>query len=280
MRKEEGYFRTYDGINLFYRIWCAETLDHPVFIIHGLHEHSGRYGRIIEKLNLPGFSYFSFDARGHGLSPGKRGYALSVDEFLKDIDAFWSFVISRWPTMAKDRVIWLAHSFGGLLLVRYALKYPEKVKAIVLSAPCFGIRARIPYFDRIFGAIAPLFPNGSVNSLIVRRLLTHDPLERKLHKEDALIHNQTGLLLLHDMLEVMPQTVEEARNLKPPLLVLVSGNDHVVQNRVTHSFFEHAGSAEKQKVVFPKFYHELIREKEWERPFSVMREFLVRYSSE
>lgn len=280
MKLEEGFFYTFDGLKLFYRIWLAEDVAHPVFILHGLHEHSGRYTSIIDELNLPQFSFFSFDQRGHGLSEGERGYALSVDEHLKDIDAFWDFVAKRWPEMPRNKVVWMGHSFGGLLLIRYAFKHPERVRATILSAPCLGIRSWIPYLEYIPASFAPIFPKKTISSFVFHDLLSHDPIERKLHREDYLIHNKIGLVLLKDALKVMAETVKRAPEFKAPLLVLVAGKDYVVKSRESLKFFEQAGSSEKIKGVFPGFYHELIREIEWQKPFGLMRDFLLKYSRE
>ncbi|GEM_PF-417544 len=278
MKVEEGFFKTYDGLNLFYRFWLADSFRHPVFVMHGLHEHSGRYDRIIQKLNLPDFSFFSFDQRGHGQSEGPQGYALGVDEYVKDMAYFWEFVTKRYSSIPKTNVIWYGHSFGGLWTVRYALSYPEHVKAVLLSSPCFGIRSWIYLVDHLIASLSLLFPKAVMNSFVYRRLLSHDPEERRLHKEDKLIHNKIGLLLLKDALKIMPETVRQAAQFKKPLMVLVSGKEYVVLKRRTIKFFENAGSQDKVQHIFPEHYHELHREKDWQKPLGLMRDFLLRQS--
>jgi len=281
MKLEEGYFSAYDGLKLFYRVWLADTFNHPVFIVHGLHEHSGRYSRIIDRLNLPQFSYFSFDQRGHGLSDGERGYASGVDEFLNDVDAFWDFVLSRWPHISSHRIIWIGHSFGAFWLTRYALLHPERVRAAILSAPCFGIRTWVPYLEHLIAySFSPLFPKATIPSFVFHDLLSHDPVERQLHRDDKLIHNRIGLVLLKDSLKAMPETIKKAVEFKAPLLILISGSDYVVRSDESLRFFERAGSSEKIKSVFSGFYHELIREKDWHKPIGLMREFLLKYSKD
>ena len=280
MKREEGYFRTYDGIKLYYRVWLPESLVHPVFIMHGLHEHSGRYDSIIQRINLPQFSYFSFDQRGHGLSEGPRGYGLGIDQFVKDMEAFWDFVMSRWPGIPKNNVLWIGHSFGGLWSIRYALKYPDHVKALVLSAPCLGIKTWVPYLDHLFASFGVFFPKAGIHSFVFHDLLSHDPEERRLHREDKIIHNSIGLVLLNDALKVMPETVRRAPEIKMPLLMLLAGDDYVVKTSQSLKFFENAGSLEKEKYVFPGFFHELIREKDWQKPIGLMRDFLLKYSND
>ncbi|ACS89717.1 MAG: Lysophospholipase, alpha/beta hydrolase superfamily [Thermococcus sibiricus] len=42
-----------------------------VVLVHGLGEHSGRYGKLIKMLNEQGFAVYTFDWPGHGKS-GER----------------------------------------------------------------------------------------------------------------------------------------------------------------------------------------------------------------
>lgn len=44
-----------------------------VVLVHGLGEHSGRYGKLISMLNEAGFAVYTFDWPGHGKSPGRGG---------------------------------------------------------------------------------------------------------------------------------------------------------------------------------------------------------------
>ena len=43
---------------------------------------------LVDELNLPDFTFYAWDARGHGRSPGKRGCSPSFAHSVRDIDAF------------------------------------------------------------------------------------------------------------------------------------------------------------------------------------------------
>jgi pimeloyl-ACP methyl ester carboxylesterase len=70
-------FRTHDGVDLFYRHWPA--LQGPargaIVLFHRGHEHSARMAHLVDELDLPDFDFFAWDARGHGRSPGVRGFS-------------------------------------------------------------------------------------------------------------------------------------------------------------------------------------------------------------
>ena len=75
----ERTFRTHDGVDLFYRHWPAPAAPArgAIVLFHRGHEHSGRMAHLVDELDLPDFDFFAWDARGHGRSPGERGYAPS-----------------------------------------------------------------------------------------------------------------------------------------------------------------------------------------------------------
>ena len=84
----EGQFTTFDGTELFCRAWKpAVPSRKALVVIHRGHEHSGRVAQQIQDLGLTDCWAFSWDNRGHGRSPGERGYAPSYQHLVKDLDA-------------------------------------------------------------------------------------------------------------------------------------------------------------------------------------------------
>ena len=78
--ESEREFESWDGVRLFYRAWHpnAGPSDRAVILFHRGHEHSGRWHDVIEKLALADFSFFAWDARGHGAERREervRGFA-------------------------------------------------------------------------------------------------------------------------------------------------------------------------------------------------------------
>ena len=50
-----------------------------VLITHGYAEHCGRYREVAHVITNAGWAALSYDCRGHGQSPGDRGY---IDRFV------------------------------------------------------------------------------------------------------------------------------------------------------------------------------------------------------
>src|SRR5215472_2605580 len=97
LKCEEGTFASWDGTELFYRAWLppprrTRVPRRAVLLFHRGHEHSGRFRQLVEELALAETALFAWDARGHGRSPGDRGYADSFSAVVRDMDCFARFV--------------------------------------------------------------------------------------------------------------------------------------------------------------------------------------------
>jgi alpha-beta hydrolase superfamily lysophospholipase len=84
---EEKNFETHDGVALFYRYWPAVSglPRGAILLFHRGHEHSGRMAHLSDELDLPDFAVFAWDARGHGRSPGERGFSHSLGTSVRDV---------------------------------------------------------------------------------------------------------------------------------------------------------------------------------------------------
>src|SRR5262245_58773956 len=81
---------THDGVALFYRHWPAASARRRggIVLFHRGHEHSGRMAHLVDELDLPDFDFYAWDSRGHGRSPGERGFSPSFATSVRDADTF------------------------------------------------------------------------------------------------------------------------------------------------------------------------------------------------
>ena len=111
-----------NGINLHY-------LEYPgkgptILLMHGLTANAHAFDGLVAAGLSPKFRVISVDLRGRGLSdkPG-RGY--TIPNHAKDI-------IGLLDHLGLEKVIMGGHSFGGLLTVFMAKKYPKRVDKMLL----------------------------------------------------------------------------------------------------------------------------------------------------
>ena len=88
----QGKFEGYGKTTLFYQSWRPVFCERVIVIVHGMGEHSSRYQNLIRALAGEGIGFYAYDQRGHGRSPGQRGYIQSFHELTEDLRHFLKLV--------------------------------------------------------------------------------------------------------------------------------------------------------------------------------------------
>ncbi len=267
-------FEAWDGLKLFHRVWPAlRATRKSLILFHGGHEHSGRFHNFIEQMGREDVTYFGWDARGHGQSPGRRGYARSLRDITQDVHAFLQHLSQAHGLSLSDSVL-LGHSVGSLTVIAYVRDYRPPVRGMILGSPALHVRTYVPFDRAVLRLLIRRNPEGHVNSYVVAPLLTHDPEEIKARNRDALIARPIGLKMLLSVLEEGQRLIQEAPSIQLPTLILSAGSDWVVQLSAERAFFSRLGSTKKEMIIYPGFFHEVFHEKDRHLPIGKAREFL------
>jgi alpha-beta hydrolase superfamily lysophospholipase len=269
----EGFFPAADGLKLFYRFYSAGSSgSETLILLHGQGEHSGRYQKFSGYLKKENVSLAILDYRGHGRSEGAAVYVNSFEDYLKDISSFNGWLGSQHGKNGKK--ILLGHSLGGLLAVHWAKRFPEKVKALILSSPCLGLKIPgiLVAMNRVFNRFMPWF---CYQNPVFPPYLTHDVSELENYKKDFLIQRKISVRMLNEMLNYM-YALEAARvlDLSFPLYVLMAGDERVVDPGKTRLFFEKVKAPDKELKIFSGFYHEIFNEVGQAEVFKALSHYL------
>lgn len=124
MRAVEFTITADDGKRLFIRRWFPEEgVEHVgvVQIVHGMAEHSARYGRFAARLTDAGFEVWADDHRGHGktAAEGELGYLGPGNGFfrvVKDLELISAEIRRESPGLP---LILFGHSWGSFLAQAY-----------------------------------------------------------------------------------------------------------------------------------------------------------------
>jgi len=141
---EIGYLALNDNIALRYRVSVPKSgaVRGSVLLLHGRAENIEKYAEQISRLNQMGFSVFTFDWRGQGLSSRlldepHKGYINTFTDYLEDLEAFDRQI---WQKMTGDGKRYLiAHSLGGHIALRYLVEKKGALDAVLLISPMFEI---------------------------------------------------------------------------------------------------------------------------------------------
>ena len=271
----EHGFRSWDGAELFYRAWLPEqSTTRAVILFHRGHEHSGRWQDVVDKLDLPDFALFAWDARGHGRSPGERGYAENLGVLTRDVEAFVGH-ISRHYGIPVENIVVFAHSVGSVLAATWVHDYAPKIRALVLGSPALRVQLYVPFAIPGLRLLLKFKPKAFVNSYVKAKLLTHDPAKIASYDADPLITRCIAVNLLVDLFDAGRKLVADAAAITVPTLVLTSGADWVVDRDIQREFFERLGSPVKEMHVYPGFFHDTFNERDNHLPLGAARRFIL-----
>ena len=270
----EGFFKSFDHSEIFYRAWKPENVTKDaVIILHRGHEHSGRVTHLVKELSLENKWVFAFDLRGHGQSPGSRGWAPSFDTWVKDLNAFSIFVRTHF-NIEMERTAVVANSVGSVMAVQWVHDYAPNIRGLVLAAPAFEIKLYVPgalTFLRLGRKIsAQLF----VNSYVRSSMLTRDSVQAKSYDEDPLITKRIAVNILVSLFDSVKRLLADAKTIEVPILILSAGSDVVVSGKAQKAFYEKISSSKKKFVNLPGFKHALFHEKNREQVLAPAKQFL------
>ena len=272
----ERQFTSWDGVELYYRAWLPERqATRALVLFHRGHEHSGRFEDLVAQLDLANFAVFAWDARGHGKSPGERGWAESFASLVRDADCFVSHIVREYG-ISMGNVSVLAHSIGAVIAAAWVHDYAPPIRAMVLASPAFRVKLYVPFALPFLRLRLKFQPKAYVQSYVRPGMLTHDREAAESYARDPLISRAVSVKLLVDMDEMARRIVSDAAVIWTPTLVLSSGRDFVVRRGVQRDFFRRLASPLKEMREYDGFYHDLFHERNRAWPIQHTRDFLAR----
>ena len=256
----EGFFEAHDGLKLFYRRWDVPRPRGVCLLVHGLAEHSGRYGHVAARLARRDLSVWSMDHRGHGRSEGVRGDCRSLREFVEDLHLLKSRAADVLPDVP---LLLIGHSLGGLIALTYATDHPKEVRAVAVSSPALKLAHETPDWKVALvtatSKIAPLAPfQNGVNPTDLCR----DPQVVEAYRKDPLIHNVLTARCALALRAALANSLELAGQLHLPCLILQSGTDQVCDPKTAEEFSRRANGSPLSLYRYDGMYHELFNEPE------------------
>lgn len=267
MRNLDIYtFSTHDNVALSYRHWPAvsqptDTPPRAIVLFHRGHEHGGRIAHLVDELNLPDITFFAWDARGHGLSPGARGDSPSFGTSVRDVQTFMDHIAARYGIRIEDIVV-IAQSVGAVLAATWVHDYAPPIRALVLASPAFKVKLYVPFARPGLKLLRAIRGNLFVNSYVKAKFLTHDPERIASYENDPLIARPISVDVLLGLYEAADRVVADAQSIQVPVQLLISGADFVVHRKPQTQFFQQLGSANKEMHILPGFFHDTLGEKD------------------
>ncbi len=258
--KTEGYFKNKDAQDILYRAFLPERPKAVIVFVHGLGEHSAKYDYFGESAYERGMAFFEYDQRGHGRSDGPRCHVDRLGDFVEDLRQFVE--IAKIESL-RDEVFVVGHSLGGLTSLIFSIKYGDRIKGVIASAPALRL-VRPP--SGIEAGMAELFshlcPRITTPNKVPFEYLSHDEKLIEETKNDKYPQRILAFRLFTEMKAGMKYALENAAAIKVPVLLLHGTGDKLIDLSGTKDFYDKVISGDKEIKLYDGLYHELLRETE------------------
>ncbi|OGG16231.1 hypothetical protein A3D05_05015 [Candidatus Gottesmanbacteria bacterium RIFCSPHIGHO2_02_FULL_40_24] len=96
-----------------------------ILILHGWNLSGKRFTPLVKFLNRMNFRAFSPDLPGFGRTQKPKKFYM--------LDDYCRFVNSFLDLKKINSVVLVGHSFGGRIAIKMAARYPQKIKAVILT---------------------------------------------------------------------------------------------------------------------------------------------------
>ncbi|HHQ5454573.1 TPA: alpha/beta fold hydrolase [Aeromonas veronii] len=296
----EGEFKGKDGVTIRYAALRQAKVDRAILIVNGRVESYLKYQELAWDLWRQGYSLYLIDHRGQGMSDRmlndpQKGYVDDFDDYVVDLKQFHDQII-----MADQpaKLFLLAHSMGGAISARYLERWPDDIKAAVLSSPMLGIN---------LGGLPKWLAKGLASTIgTVGGWLGEPPYgpgqgayQDHGFADNGLTHSQSRYQAFRQIYEQHPQiklggatahwiyqgitgadaAIADAGAIKTPLLVLQAGNDSVVDNTAQDRFCTIAKCEGGKPLRIEGAWHELFIESDDKRQpaLTAMVDFFARF---
>jgi alpha-beta hydrolase superfamily lysophospholipase len=228
-------------------------------IAHGLGEHSGRYGNVVERMRVHGVSIWAPDHRGHGRSEGKRGHVLNFSQYSNDLRIMVQ--LARVDLAEGMKCFLLGHSLGGLIALDFCRRYPDLIDGVIASSPALGMVIEVPRVKKLLGFImSSVWPGLSMSNELDASKISHDHHVVKAYQDDPLVHDRVSARFFTEFLAAMETVRQAAASIQTPLLLQVAGDDHLVSSNSSREFFGTLTLKDKRIHVYDGMYHEIYNE--------------------
>lgn len=251
------------GTRLSYGYWLPDTpAKAAVLVVHGLHEHMGRYQHVLEALTTHGYAAFALDHRGHGESEGPPSFVPQFDDFVEDLHLLAQEARQAVPGAPLFIV---GHSLGSLISIRYTLRYQGELAGLVVSGVALQVGEHVsPFLKKIGGLLARFAPHlemvdvsppGEVNPL------SRDPDVATRWDADPLTYKgRTRARIAWETYLASQNALRRVSELHLPVLIMHGGADPVAKPDGAHWMFDRISSADKTLKVWDDHRHEIFNE--------------------
>lgn len=127
----------------------------PILLVHGLAASLHDWDALLPELAAADYHAYALDLLGHGDSPKPNSRSYKTKWVYKHF-AHWIDTLQ-----VPETPILIGHSLGGYMCLRYAIRHPERVRALVLTNPFYKL-------DQLPALLRRTYRRPTINALVVK----------------------------------------------------------------------------------------------------------------
>ena len=261
MVHREGTFTGVRDATIYCQDWSPEGEPRAALVVvHGLAEHCGRYGNLVDHFVPRGYAVYAHDHIGHGRSDGRRVFVERFEDLTDVLGMHVDRVRDRHP---GKPLFLVGHSLGALIAARFLLDRQEAFAGAILSGALVKVPDNISpitvMLSRILSALMPRIGLVAVDAQGVSR----DPAVVRAYIDDPLVYTgRTTARMGAEILGAMQRTMGEAGRITLPLLILHGSEDSLADPDGARMLHEAIGSADRTLKIYNGLHHEIYNEPE------------------
>jgi alpha-beta hydrolase superfamily lysophospholipase len=263
MNSERLQFTTDDGLALHYKAWNVQGATKALVLLHRGHEHADRWDSVIPSLTMPDTAIYAWEARGHGLSPGRRGHAAGFMEYVRDLDTFFRH-LQKTHGLTPERTVVVAHSVGGVVAATWVHDFAPRIAGLVLATPALEVNLIVPGALTSIRVMQKLKSDATIKSYVPGSWLTRDASAAVVYDADKLISKDISAKILVDLFDTAQRVISDAEVMDRPLLLFSAGADKVVKKQAIDTLYTNYGCEQKTHLTLKgarhAIFHDLCRD--------------------
>ena len=239
---------------LYLHRWDAPHPMGKLLMLHGKGDYGQGFAELGADLQERGWSCYAPDMYGFGRSPGPRCWMWSFDQVLKDLSAIQQTLQPQ---------IWGGYSTGAIWSMEYALAHPDQVQGLVLISPALRIDNNLtPLTQRLLPYLNQMAPQWVVIRQYRPMRVTSVPHRQQELLEDPWVIGTTRVRFVAELIKRGRRCLEQADQLRVPILLLYTPNDRIVNPEGTIELIAtlRAHGASLTVQTFPDSEHDLLHD--------------------
>ncbi len=256
-------FTTDDDLSLHYKAWNVQGATKALVLLHRGHEHADRWDSVIPSLTMPDTAIYAWEARGHGLSPGRRGHAAGFMEYVRDLDTFFRH-LQKTHGLTPERTVVVAHSVGGVVAATWVHDFAPRIAGLVLATPALEVNLIVPGALTSIRVMQKLKSDATIKSYVRGSWLTRDLSAAAVYDADKLISKDISAKILVDLFDTAQRVISDAEVMDRPLLLFSAGADKVVKKQAIDALYTNYGCEQKTHLTLKgarhAIFHDLCRD--------------------